>query len=98
MEPLTFNPAVFGLGTAVIANSVQGLASGTTASAAVTALVPAGVDEVSMQASMAFATEGIESLMTNSLAQEELARAGAAIVESAGIYTATDAANAAVLI
>ena len=62
-----------------------------------TALVPAGADEVSAQAAVAFATQGVESLAQNTFAQEELARAGAAYVEIAGIYETVDGANASVL-
>jgi hypothetical protein len=56
--------------------------------------VPAGADEISAQAAMAFATEGMESMALNAFAQEELSRAGAAYTEVAGIYTAVDNANA----
>lgn len=98
MEPLTHNPAVDGIGAQVIANGVRGLAGGTAASAEVTALAPAGADEVSAQAALAFAAEGLQTLATNALAQEELARTGAAYIEAAAIYTATDAANATTLL
>jgi PE family len=63
----------------------------------VTALVPAGAEEVSAMAAAAFAAEGVESLAQNTFAQEELSRAGAAYMEAAGIYTAVDGANAAAL-
>ncbi|MGV0803821.1 PE family protein, partial [Mycolicibacterium elephantis] len=39
--------------------------------------------------------EGVETLAMNTFAQEEMARAGAAYMEIAGIYTAVDGANAA---
>jgi hypothetical protein len=61
------------------------------------ALVPAGAEEVSVQAAMAFATEALEANALNALAQEELARAGAAYIESAQIYTAVDASAGAAL-
>ena len=76
----------------VVANGARGLAAGTAATAEATALVPAGADEVSAQAAMAFATEGVEMNALNTFAQEELARAGAAYIEIAGIYTAVDGA------
>ncbi|ORV06964.1 PE family protein [Mycobacterium celatum] len=98
MQPMTFDPAAAGIGAQVIANATQGLATGTTASAAVTGLVPAGIDEVSAQAAMAFASEGVETLALHTFAQEELARAGAAYVEIASMYTAVDAAEAATLL
>ncbi|KUI05377.1 PbsX family transcriptional regulator [Mycolicibacterium acapulense] len=94
MEPLMHNPGAVGVGTQVVANGTRGLAAGTTAGAAVTALVPAGADEVSAQAAVAFAAEGVETLAMNTFAQQELARMGAAVIESAGIYTAVDGANA----
>jgi PE family len=97
MQPMSFDPAATGIGAQVVANGTQGLATGTTASAAVTGLAPAGADEVSMQAAMAFASEGIETLAMHTFAQEELARAGAAYVEIAGMYTAVDGATAATL-
>lgn len=98
MQPMTFNPAVAGIGAQVVANGSAGLTAGTTATAAVTALAPGGIDEVSAQAAVGFASEGVEAMMVNSFAQEELIRAGAAFTEIAGIYTAVDEANASTLI
>lgn len=95
MQPLTHNSGAVGIGAQVVANGARGLAAGTAASAAVTALVPAGADEVSVQAATAFAAEGVETLLMNTFAQEELTRMGAAVVEIDGIYTAADGANAA---
>jgi hypothetical protein len=97
MQPMTHNPGAMGIGAQVVANGARGLAAGTTASAAVTALLPAGAEEVSAMAAAAFAAEGVEALAQNTFAQEELARAGAAYMEVAGIYTAVDGANAATL-
>jgi hypothetical protein len=97
MQPMTHNPAAVGIGAQVVANGTRGLAVGTTASAAVTALVPAGAEEVSMMAAAAFAAEGVETLAQNTFAQEELARAGAAYMEIAGTYAAVDGATAATL-
>ena len=95
MQPMEHNPGAIGVGAQVVANGARGLATGTTATAAVTALVPAGAEEVSAQAAAAFAAQGVETLAMNTFAQEELARAGAAYMEIAGIYTAVDGANAA---
>ena len=95
---LEHNEGAIGVGTEVVANGVRGVAAGVASSVASSALVPAGVDEVSVQAAMAFAFESIETLGINSLAQEELSRAGAAYVEASGIYTAVDTANGATLI
>ncbi|RAV08225.1 PE family protein [Mycolicibacterium sp. GF69] len=95
MQPLMHNPGAVGVGGQVVANGARGLAGGTTAGAAVTALVPAGADEVSAQAAAAFAAEGVETLAMNTFAQEELARMGAAVIEISGTYAAIDSANAA---
>ena len=97
MQPMSHNPAAAAIGTQVVANGARGLAGGTAASAEVTVLMPAGADEVSMQAALAFASEGAQALAANALAQEELARTGAAYTEIAGIYTTVDGANASVL-
>jgi hypothetical protein len=97
MQPMAHNPSAVGIGSQVVANGARGLAGGTAATAAVTALVPAGADEVSAHAAMAFSSEGVEALTLNTFAQEELARAGAAYVEIAGIYETVDGANAAAL-
>jgi hypothetical protein len=97
MQPMTHNPAAVGIGTQVVVNGARGLATGTAATAEVTALVPAGADEVSAQAAMAFAAEGVETLALNTFAQEELARVGASYIEIAGIYSAVDGASAGVL-
>ena len=56
-----------------------GLAAGTAATAEVTALAPAGAEEVSAQPRLAFAAEGVQTLGINALAQEEIARAGARV-------------------
>jgi PE family len=95
MQPMTHNPGAVGIGAQVLANGTRGLATGTAATAEVTALFPAGADEVSAQAALAFAAEGVETLAMNTFAQEELASAGASYMEIAGIYTAVDGANAA---
>jgi hypothetical protein len=95
MQPMEHNPGAIGIGGQVVANGARGLATGTTAGAAVSALVPAGAEEVSAMAAAAFAAEGVETMAMNAFAQEELARAGAAYMEAAGIYTAVDGANAA---
>ena len=95
---LEHNEGAVGVGTEVVANGVRGVAAGVASTAEASALVPAGVDEVSVQAAIAFATESIETLGINTLAQEELSRAGAAYVEASGIYETVDGANGATLI
>lgn len=98
MQPLSHNPAAAGIGGQVTANGARGLATGTAATAEVGALAPAGVDEVSAIAAVSFISEGVQTLGINALAQQEIARAGATVIEAAVAYEATDAANAATLI
>ncbi|MBB2988953.1 hypothetical protein FHR72_000410 [Mycolicibacterium iranicum] len=98
MQPLVHTEGVAGVGGQVTANGARGLGAGTAATAEVSALAPAGVDEVSAVAALSFAAEGIQTLGINALAQQEIARAGAAVIEASVAYQATDAANGAKLI
>lgn len=97
MQPLQHNPAVLGIGGQVIAEGSRGLATGTAATAEAAALLPAGAEEVSVQAVMAFASESMQVAALNAYAQQELARAGAAYLEATGIYTTVDGEAAATL-
>ena len=98
MQPLSHNEGAAGVGGQVIANGARGLATGTAATAQVTALAPAGADEVSAHAMVAFMAEGAQTMGINAVAQEEIARAGAAVSEVAAAYQAVDAANGTTLI
>ena len=97
MQPLEHNPGAIGVGSEVVANGARGLATGMAATTEASALIPAGAEEVSVQAAMAFATEALEVNALNAFAQQELARTGAAYIESAAIYTAVDGSSAATL-
>jgi hypothetical protein len=97
MEPLSHNPGAAIIGIQVGVNGARGLAAGAAATSEAAGLVPAGVDEVSVQAAFAFGTEALETNALNAFAQQELARAGAAYTEAAAIYTNVDEANAAIL-
>ncbi|MET0455616.1 MAG: PE family protein [Mycobacterium sp.] len=97
MQPLEHNPGAVGVGSQVVANGARGLATGTAAGAEGSALVPAGAEEVSVQASIAFATEAVQAMALNTFAQQELARAGAAYIEAAGVYTTVDGSAATTL-
>jgi hypothetical protein len=97
MQPLEHSPEAVGVGTEVVANSAHGLAIAVATGTAVSTLLPAGCEEVSLQAAFAFATDGVQTLAVNVLAQEEMGRAGAAYVEASGIYTTVDEAGASVL-
>lgn len=98
MQQLSHDAGAVGVGSQVTASGARGLAAGTAATAAVSALAPAGADEVSITAAAAFMAEGVQALGINALAQEEIARAGAAVVEIAGVYQAVDGENGATLI
>lgn len=98
MQPMEQSPTTVGVGTEVSANGLRGLATGTAATTEASALVPAGVDEVSIQAALAFATEALETNAINAFAQQELSRAGLGYVESAAIYEAVDGSTAATLL
>jgi len=97
MEPLSHDPAAVGVGGEVVANGVRGIVAGTTASAVTTALTPAGVEEVSAVAAAAFGLEGALTAALNAEAQEELTRAGAAVIEAAATYAQVDEAHGAIL-
>ena len=94
MQPMEHNPGAIGVGSQVVANGARGLATGTAATAEVSALVPAGADEVSMQAAHGVCYRGPGGDCPQCLAQEELTRAGAAYAEVAGIYTTVDGSTA----
>jgi hypothetical protein len=98
MQPLEHNEGAIGVGTQVSANGIRGLATGMAATTEASALVPAGIDEVSVQAAMAFATESLETNALNAMAQQELSRTGLGYVEAAGAYDAVDTTNAATLL
>ena len=98
MQPLSHNAGAIGVGGQVTTNGARGLATGTAATTEVSALAPAGADEVSVMAMAAFMAEGAQTLGINALAQEEIVRAGAAVVEIAGVYQAVDGENGATLI
>ncbi len=98
MQPLAHNPAAAGIGGQVTANGARGLGVGTAATVEVSALAPAGVDEISATAALSFASEGVQTLGINALAQQEISRAGAAVIASSVAYEATDVAIGTTLI
>ena len=69
---------------------MQGLDSGAAALMKLTSLIPAGSEEVSMQAAMAFAAEGAQMLASNTAAQQELLQTGTALVNIAKMYSPVD--------
>jgi uncharacterized protein YukE len=94
MQSMTLDSAAADIGSQITDNAAQGLQAGATASNALTALLPAGAEEVSAQAAMAFSAEAAQMVALNKAAQEELARAGSAIAEIARMYSEADASAA----
>lgn len=90
MQNMTFHPVVGDIGGQVVQIGISSLQAGDHATMFVTGLAPAGADEVSAQAVMAFHTEAAALLELNRAAQEELIRAGAALTQIAQTYTAAD--------
>jgi hypothetical protein len=94
---MSIDPAAGAIGAKLIEVASRALGSGAAALPAVTGLAPAGAEEVSMQAAAAFAVEGEAMLALNTAAQEELARAGAALMDIARVYSEVDDAAAGAL-
>ena len=90
MESMSHDPAAGAIGLHVVDIATRGLTSGAMASGPVTALAPAGADEVSLQAVAAFAAEGAAMLALNTAAQEEVARTGVALTDIARMYAQVD--------
>ena len=94
MQALSFDPAAAGIGSEVVRGAMHGLQAGVTASPSTTALAPAGADDVSAQAVLAFAAEATAFLALHTAAQEELVRTGTAVVDIARMYSEAHAAAA----
>lgn len=94
MQVLSFDPVAANIGSDVVCGAMQGLQAGVTASPSTTASVPAGLDEVSAQAALAFAAEATAFRALHTAAQEELVRTGTAVVDVARMYSEVDAAAA----
>jgi hypothetical protein len=90
MQSMTFDPAAASVGPQVVENAAQGLDAATTAAASITGLVPAGADDVSLQAAAAFAEEAAQLLSISQAAQQELMRTGEALTQVARMYIETD--------
>jgi hypothetical protein len=94
MTSMSQDPAAAVIGGQVIEMGTRALAAGAAAAPTVTALAPAGAEEVSMQAAAAFAAEAAAALAAHTAAQEELMRAGAALIDVVRMYAQTDATAA----
>lgn len=91
MDAMSHNPAAGDIGSQLVDMSSQGLSAGVTAAMSVlTGLIPAGGEEVSAQAALAFAQEAATMLAANAAAQEELMRTGTALTDIARMYGDAD--------
>lgn len=98
MDSMSHDPAASDIGSQLVDIGSQGITSGSTAAMSVlTGLIPAGGEEVSMQAVMAFAQEAATMLASNAAAQEELMRAGTALTDIARMYGESDDSAAGAL-
>jgi hypothetical protein len=97
MVSMSHDPAAGAIGVQLVDMAARGLSSGAAASMAVTALVPAGADEVSAQAAAAFAAEGAAMLALHTAAQEEVARTGVTLTDIARMYSQVDGEAAGTL-
>lgn len=94
MQPMTFGSATTDIGSQIADNAHQGLQAGATASNVLTSLLPAGGEEVSAQAVLAFTNEAAQFIALNQAAQQELMRAGSAIGDIARMYSEVDSTAA----
>lgn len=92
MQPMSFDPAVAAVGSQVLDTAAQGIQAGQQVSTGLTALTPAGADEVSLYAVEFFATEANQMLAMNQAAHEELMRAGETLAKIARMYSQADMA------
>jgi hypothetical protein len=94
MESMSHDEAAGAIGSQLVDKATRGLDAGGAAMAPLTALIPAGAEEISAQAAAAFAEEGASMLAWNTAAQEELGRTGVALVDIARMYSQVDNAAA----
>ncbi len=94
MESMSHDPAAGDIGSQLVDIALQGLDSAASAMMSLTSLIPAGAEEVSMQAALAFATEGVQVLASNTSAQQELMQTGMALVNIAQMYSQVDGSAA----
>ena len=94
MTSMSHDPAVAVIGGQLAAMGARAIAAAAAAAPSVTALAPAGAEEVSMLAAMAFATEASTTLAAHTLAHQEISRTGAALVNITRMYTQADATAA----
>ncbi|BBZ43990.1 PE family protein [Mycobacterium parmense] len=90
MESMSINPGAAAIGSRLVDAAGRGLGSASAALPSLTALAPAGAEEVSMQAAAAFTADAEVLLALNAAAQEELSRTGMALMEIARRYSQVD--------
>lgn len=91
MDSLSHNPAAGDIGSQLVDIGSQGISAASTAAMSVlSGLIPAGGEEVSAQAVLAFAQEAATMLASNTAAQEELMRTGTALTDIARMYGESD--------
>ncbi|MEE6177327.1 PE domain-containing protein [Mycobacterium sp. 050134] len=94
---MSIDYAAAAIGAELVEIATRALGFGAAALPSLTALAPAGAEEVSMQAAAAFAAEAEAMLALTAAAQQELARAGAAVTEITQMYTQVDGEAAGLL-
>lgn len=97
MTFMSHDPVTAVIGAQLVEMSTAAVAAGAGAAPSITALPPAGAEEVSMMAATAFGLAGQEMLATHTAAQQELARAGTALVDVTRMYAQTDSSAAGTL-
>ena len=97
MTSMSHDPAVALVGGQLAEMGARAIAAAAAAAPSVTALAPAGAEEVSALAAMAFATEASMTLAAHTAAHQEISRTGAALVNITRMYTQADATGAGYL-
>jgi PE family len=97
MTSMSHDPASAVIGAQLVEMSTAAVAASAAAAPSLTALMPAGAEEISMMASASFAATAEAALAAHVAVQQELAKAGAALIDIARIYAQTDATAASAL-
>lgn len=87
---LSVEPEIAQIGSQMVELALGGVQSAASALTTITGLLPAGADEVSARAASAFAAEGSHMAALSNMAQEELGRAGRALITIAQMYSDVD--------
>jgi PE family len=98
METFSHDPSAGGIGNQLVDLATQAASSAVNSLMSLTSLLPAGGDEISAQAAMAFAADAAQMMASNTAAQEELVRTGLAFVDIARQYAQADSAAAGTLV